>query len=112
MKNFIHPGIVCAFLAPYAVASGAGFQVGSEFAVAMSAADQGAPVEGMTSGVCELPKSNAAGTDFTQGTKLYWDNAAKLITKVANGNLFVGYARRDAAAADAICRIRLHGAPA
>lgn len=112
MKNFRHAGRTCTFIAPYAVASGGGFQVGSLFAVANADAGQGAEVEGDLTGVFSMPKSTAAGTDFTAGTKLYWDNAAKVVTKTANANLFIGAALRDAAAGDAACTIRLNGVAA
>ena len=109
MKNFRHTGRTCTFTAPNAVASGGGFQVGSLFAIANTDAAQGAEVEGDLEGVFVLPKSNAAGTDATAGTKVYWDNAAKLVTKTANANLLIGALTRDASAADVTCVVRLNG---
>jgi predicted RecA/RadA family phage recombinase len=109
MKNFRHKGDTCTFSAPYAVASGGGFLVGAIFAIANFDAAQGAPVEGDCVGVFTLPKSTAAGTDFAAGTKLYWDNAAKVVTKTAAGNTLIGVALADAAVADATCVVRLNG---
>ncbi|TVV75551.1 DUF2190 family protein [Sphingomonas solaris] len=111
-KNYRHKGDTCTFTAPYAVASGGGFQVGSLFAVAQSDAAQGTPVEGDVVGVWTLPKSTAASTDFTAGTKLYWDNTAKLVTKTAGSNLLIGAALGDATVADATCAVRLNGVAA
>lgn len=109
MNNFIHPGVVDTFVAPYAVASGGAFLVGSDFAVATAAAAQGAPVEGITQGVFDLPKATGTGTDVTAGTKLYWDDANKRVTKTASGNTLVGTARRDATTTDLIYRVRVTG---
>ena len=109
MNNYIHPGDVCTFFAPYTVASGSGFQVGSDFAVALTAAAQGAAVEGLLVGVVDLPKSTAAGSGGAQGVKLYWDNTAKLVTKTAANNMLIGTLRRDTADTDATFRVRLIG---
>jgi predicted RecA/RadA family phage recombinase len=109
MNNFIHPGEVNTYTAPYAVASGGGFQVGSDFAVAAGAAAQGAAVEGRVVGVFDLPKSTAGGSGGAQGLKVYWDNAAKLVTKTAAANLLIGTLRRDAADADLTFRVRVTG---
>lgn len=109
MKNYRHDGKTCTLIAPYAVVSGAGFLVGALFAIASADAAQGAEVEGVTKGVFTLPKATTAGTDFTAGTRLYWDNTAKLVTKTATSNTLIGVALRDAAAGDATCVVRLNG---
>ena len=59
--HFRHRGDTCTFIAPAAVASGGGFQVGRLFAVANTDAAQGAEVEGDVTGVFVMPKSTAAG---------------------------------------------------
>ena len=51
MKNFVQNGDVLTLTAPYALTAGAGFKLGSIIAVATSAADSGATVEGLTTGV-------------------------------------------------------------
>lgn len=112
MKNYRHAGDTCTFVAPYDVKSGGGFQVGSLFGVANADAVAGAAVEGSVTGVYDLPKSNAASTDFVAGTKLYWDNAAKLVTKTVGTNLLIGAALADAGANIATCIVRLNGSAA
>lgn len=94
MKNFVQPGDTLSLTAPYAVASGAGMLVGALFAVAVAAADNGAPVEGKTTGVFELAKVEAQA--WTQGARLYWDAATKLVTTVAAGNTLIGTATEAA----------------
>ncbi len=85
MKSFVHRGHALPLIAPYAVASGAPFKVGSLVAVAVSAAAVGAAVEGMTEGVFQLPKVSAQA--WVVGDKIYWDDAAKLMTNVSGGTL-------------------------
>lgn len=109
-KKYVHQGKTCTFVAPYDVKSGEGFQVGSVFAVAQYDALSGAVVEGDLEGVWDLKKSTAGGSAFTQGTLLYWDNAAKVITKTASTNLKIGACvELDAADGDATGRARLNG---
>ena len=109
MKNFIQPGETVTLVAPYDVASGAGFLVGAIFAVAVVAALNGSAVEGRTEGVVDLPRTTGAGTDWTPGTRLYWDNAARTITKTAAGNTLIGVSVTAAAVGDATGRVRLNG---
>ena len=90
MKSFVQHGDVLSFAAPYAVASGAPFQVGSLVAVAVAAAAIGAAVEGMTEGVYSLPKVTAQA--WAVGDKIYWDDTAKLMTTTALNNALVGAA--------------------
>lgn len=104
MKNFIQPGEALTLIAPYDVASGGGFLVGSIFAVASIAAVNGAEVVGRTVGVFDLAKATGA---VTQGAKLYWDNTNKVLTTTASGNTQIGTAVRAAASGDATARVRL-----
>jgi len=92
MRNYVQPGDVVPLTAPYAVAAGAGLLVGSIFAVALSAAANGAAVEGKRTGVFDLAK--ATGEAWTQGAKLYWNNTNKNLTTTAAGNTFVAVAAR------------------
>ena len=105
MKNYVQLGDTLTLVAPRAVASGAGLLVGALFGVATADAAQGANVETLTRGVVDLPK--AAGA-VTQGQKLYWDNAAFVVTTVAGGNTLIGVATQAAAAGDAIARVKLN----
>jgi len=90
MKTFTQDGNVLSFAAPYAVASGAGFQVGSLFAVAQTAAASTAAVEGCIIGTFTLAK--LTGTAWTMGAPIYWDDSAKLCTLVVSTNKLIGYA--------------------
>jgi predicted RecA/RadA family phage recombinase len=85
MKSFVQHGDTLAFIAPYAVASGAPFKVGALVAVAVNAAAVGADVQGKTEGVFSLPK--VSPQVWAVGDKIYWDDAAKLMTNVQGGTL-------------------------
>ena len=104
--NHVQEGKGITLVAPYAVVSGAGMQVGSLFAVALGTAALGAPVEGRTDEVWDLVK--AAGA-VTQGQKIYWDNAAKVVTTTVGSNTLIGVAVLAAAGGDATARVRLNG---
>lgn len=113
MKNFIMMGVALTLTAPYAVASGAGFQVGSIFAVATNAADNGATVEGMTAGVFDLVKVGSQA--WAVGDKVYWDNGNKRCTSDGTAGMLIGTAVAAVAsgANDTTGRVRLNGgAPA
>lgn len=90
MKNFVQAGSVVTLPAPYTVASGGGFLVGSLFAVAAGAAGNGEDVEGCTQGVYLLPKVDAEA--WAIGAKVYWDDTAKTCTTVATDNTLIGVA--------------------
>lgn len=111
MKNFVQPGDnLDGLIAPRALASGNGFLIGALFAVASNDAANGAPVVGVTRGVFDLPKATGA---ITQGQKLYWDNAALVVTTVAAANTIIGFATQAAASGDATARVKLNqGVPA
>ncbi len=107
MKSFVQHGHVLSFVAPYAVASGAPFKVASLVAVAVTAAAAGSAVEGMTEGVFQLPKVSAQA--WAVGDKIYWDDAAKLMTIVATDNTLVGAATVEAANPSTIGTVYLDG---
>lgn len=104
MKNFVQPGHNLDLVAPRDLTSGAGFLVGSIFAVASLAVAAGAVVAGVTEGVFELPK--AAGA-VTQGQKIYWDNTAFNVTTTSTSNTQIGVATAAAASGDATARVKL-----
>lgn len=107
MKSQVQDGCTIPLIAPYDVASGAGFLVGSIFAVAASAALSGAEVEGKRHGVFDLA---ALSTDTaSQGAKLYWDNTNKRLTTTASGNTLVGAAAAAKANGDTTARVLLDG---
>jgi len=105
MKNYVQPGDNLDLVAPYDVASGAGFLVGSIFAVASAIALSGAAVVGVTEGVFTLAK--ATGEAWTVGAKLYWDNTNKRLTTTSSGNTLVGVATKAALSADTSGNIKL-----
>lgn len=110
MKNFLHAGRTCTFVAPYAVASGAGLVVGSLFGVANTDAAQGAEVEGDVEGVFAFPKPTGANTDVVPGTKIYFDTVLRTYSKTSGGNgVLIGATTRAASTNDTEYRVRLNG---
>lgn len=109
-KNYVQPGQTLTFTAPYVVASGAGFLVGAQFAVALADAASGAPVEGRVNDVWDLAK--ATGEAWTAWAKVYWDNTNKRLTTTSSGNTYVGVSTQAAASADTVGRVKLNGSPA
>ena len=107
MKNYVQRGDVLSLTAPYAVASGGGFLVGSLFAVATSAAGNAEAVEGAMTGVYDLAKVSAQA--WTVGAKIYWDDTAKACTTTSSGNTLIGVATAAATNPSATGRVRLNG---
>ena len=84
MRNYVHAGDVMPLTAPYAVATGGGFLVGSLFAVAAAAAGSGAAVQGHTRGVFIL---TALSTDTgSECARVFWDDTNRRCTVSASGN--------------------------
>ncbi len=108
MKNFVQKDENLTLTAPYAVASGAGVEIGLIFGVAAGAAASGATVDVVTEGVFTLAK---VSTDvFAVGAAVYWDDTAKLITSITSGNTKVGVAVTAAANPSGSVNVRLNGA--
>jgi predicted RecA/RadA family phage recombinase len=107
MKNFIQDGNVLTLTAPYAVASGAAFKVGSIVAVATKAVGSGETVEGLTTGVVEVAKVSAQA--WSVGAPIYWDDTAKLFTTTSTSNTLAGVATAVAANPSSVGRVRLNG---
>jgi predicted RecA/RadA family phage recombinase len=105
--NYLKDGTVVTMTAPYAVAAGGGMKCGALFAVALAAAAINASVEGQLVGEWNLAKTGAQAVAIY--TKLYWDDAAKLVTTTVGANMFIGVATAAALAADPTVRIRLNG---
>jgi predicted RecA/RadA family phage recombinase len=98
---------VLSLVTATAVLSGAIVKSGQAIGVAITDAAAGATVETQMSGVFDLPK--AAGA-IAQGDPLYFDPAAKVLTKTkAAGLTLVGVAELPALAGDATVRARLDG---
>lgn len=107
MKNYVQPGEVITLTAPYAVASGDGFLVGSIFAVATTSGAINDIVEGMTCGVIQLKKTSAQA--WTVGQRVYWDNTAKEVTTTVGSNTLIGAAVSVAVNPSATGVLRLNG---
>jgi predicted RecA/RadA family phage recombinase len=90
MTNFIQRGDTITAKAPYAVASGAGMQVGAAlFGLAASAASLNDITEIDVVGVFDLTKD---ASTFADGDPVYWDNTAKKATSTSTSNLKIGVA--------------------
>ena len=108
MKNYVQDGEVLELIAPYAVGSGDGALVGSIFGVAVNAYANGVAGVFRREGVCTV---TALSTDvITQGTKVYWDNAAKRMTGILTGNTLVGAATVAKANGETTVTVLLDGA--
>jgi predicted RecA/RadA family phage recombinase len=99
-KNFIQPGNTVTVTnedvtGAVDIASGEGFLVGSLFGVAQGDIAVGADGEIDVRGVWRVAKVSAQA--WTQGAKIYWDNAARLFTTTSSGNKLVGVAAAAAA---------------
>lgn len=106
-KVVLFPAEVVELIAPYAVSSGGGMQVGVQFAVAindLANAEQGAVY---IRGVHTLAKTT--GTAWTQGQQLYWDDSGKKVTHTSNSaaNIAIGTAYVAAASGDATGQVLL-----
>jgi predicted RecA/RadA family phage recombinase len=110
MKNYIQDGAVLALLAPYALSSGDGFQVGSIFAVASCDAANGAAVEGSTEGVFDLAKTSAQA--WTVGQKIYWNNSTKKCDTDGTVGILIGAATAIAANPSSTGYVKLNEAVA
>lgn len=107
-ENYVQEGKTLDLLAPYAVSSGDGMQVGSIFAVALGDASNGAAVRGMTEGVFTLAKTSAQA--WTVGQKVYWDNSAKVCDTDGTLGMLIGVATAIAANPTSTGNVRLNGA--
>lgn len=107
MKNYIQKGENLTVPAPAAVLSGEGVVIGAIFGVAAGNAAQGANVDLVTEGVFSLPKVAAQAVAI--GDKLYWDSAAKLVTKTAGSNTYIGVAVNVAPNPSGYVAVRLNG---
>jgi len=110
LKNHVSNGATITLTAPYQVSAGGGALVGSIFGVATNDYASGDDGEFQVVGVFDLTRETGAGTGWSQGTLIYWDNTNKRVTKTATGNKLIGVATKAAADGDATGRGRLNGA--
>lgn len=108
MKTFVMEGRTITLVAPYAVTSGGGLQVGSIVGIAAADALSGAEVETVLEGVFTVTK--ATGVAWTQGGLIYWDNAAKNFTATVATNKLAGVATLAALLGDTVGNVRLNSA--
>jgi len=107
MKNKVQNGGAITVIAPYAVFSGQGVQVGGLFGVAACDAVQGSAVEIERMGVYDI---TALQTDTgNPGAKIYWDNTARRLTTTATNNTVVGCLTAAKTASDTAARVLLDG---
>jgi predicted RecA/RadA family phage recombinase len=107
MKNSLQKGDTLSLLAPYALASGAGFLVGAIFAVASNAAANGELVEGARFGVYNLAKTPAQA--WVTGQRIFWDNTNKRCDTDSTVGLLIGAASAPAANPSAAGSVVLNG---
>lgn len=107
MKNFIQLGETLSLPAPYNLVGGQGALIGSIFGIAASDTPIGNSADLVTEGVFSLGKVPAQAQAL--GAKLYWDDAAKLVTSVSSGNTLIGVAVEAAANPSAFSTVRLNG---
>ena len=108
-KGFTQDGNILTLTAPYAVSAGGGALVGFLFGVAVNDVANGAEGEFAIVGCHDVAAASGAGTDWTQGTKLYWDNSNKVITKASSGNTLIGAATGAKTTSAAKGNVRLNG---
>ncbi len=109
MNNFKNSGDVITLTAPGGgVTVGLGYKIGQVFVVATATIAATLDFEGLVTGVVELVKD--AGTAWTGGQLLYWDDTDSNVTTVVAGNLLIGFAASAADSGDVLGDVRLNGA--
>lgn len=107
MRNYVQDEDKLVVIAPYAVTSGQGLQVGGLFGVAEGTAAISTSVNAVITGVFDLTK--LAGTAWTVGAPIYWDNAARHATVVVGSNKLIGYAAQAQLSGDTVGRVIVMG---
>lgn len=109
MKNYVQHGGTLDFTAPAGgVTAGVPLLIGAVLVVPAFSAVEGATFAATLTGVFTLPK--ATGAAWTEGSILYWDDAAKKVTTTSAGNTKIGLVAKAAASADTVGNVRLNGA--
>jgi len=88
--------------------SGAFFNVGNLFGIALSNGTSGSNVVMGIGGEYSLRKLNGASTSYAQGALLYWDATNSNVTISATSNRLIGMATRAGANADVAAFVRLN----
>jgi predicted RecA/RadA family phage recombinase len=95
MKNYVNEGKTITVTAAADILSGKGVLMGALFGVAQKDALSGDSLPLLRVGHVTLAKVSAQA--WTEGAKVYWDNATKLVTTTASGNTLIGCATAVAA---------------
>lgn len=91
MRNYLQPGKVVSLTAPVGgVVAGQPYQIGQLLVIAQASVAATLKFEGMTTGVFSVTKPGSQA--WAEGAIVYWDDAARKFTTVAEGNLRVGCA--------------------
>lgn len=88
MRNLLSNGSQVRLLAPYALSTGDGVQIGSLFGVAAGAAAIGGLFDMIMVG--EVRITAVSSDTGAVGTPMYWDNTARALTTTAGANMCVG----------------------
>lgn len=107
MKNYISPGNNITLPAPSDVASGELVIAGALAGVAVTNAENGAPVTLAIGGVFDLPKRLSA--TFTSGGSVSFDVSARRCDTPGTGRYPIGAAIAPAANGTGTVRVRLNG---
>lgn len=109
MNNFKSIGETLTLTAPAGgVTTGLGVQIGQLFVVATATVAAALEFEGLVIGEIELVKD--AGTTWSEGELLYWDDVAKNVTPTSTDNLLIGVAAVDVGSAAVLGFVRVQGA--
>ena len=94
MQNYVQKGQTLTVVAPYALLSGGGCQVGNIFGVTVNSQNIGDSSELVVEGVFDLAKDTST---FNPGDKVFWNNTAlqatsSPLTAAGVSNKEIGYA--------------------
>lgn len=109
MVNLIQDGHSIDVVLAAIAAPGDVVQVGDLVGVAVTSGIIGDTINVKYTGVYALPKATTGGSGIAQGTLVYWDNSAKLITATAGSLKVAGKVWKTALDADATIAVRLLG---
>jgi len=108
MKNFISGGDVVELIAPSGgVVSGNGYIHVALFAVAQVTAAETEVYSAVVEGIVSLPKTSTVV--FSEGEKVFWDDATKLCKETSAGYFKIGYAVKSAGNPSATVLVKLNG---
>jgi predicted RecA/RadA family phage recombinase len=107
MINYTQMGKTVSAAAPYAVVSGGGALLGTLFGVAVNTYALDEEGEFVTVGCFDLPAAAADVAD--RFALIYWDDTAKQVTTVDEGNTLIGCITAAKENGDTAVNVRLNG---